>query len=78
MRPSAEIPLAAGKKNPDNPVDPVKIYIIKIESISQSFHLFEVSHELGRWPKNGQFNQSRKLHFCNKLCSFLLCYLCII
>jgi hypothetical protein len=37
IRPSAERPLAAGEKIPDNPVTPVYIKIIKIESIP---HLF--------------------------------------
>jgi hypothetical protein len=35
MWPSAEMPLAAGEKIPYNPVDPVQIKIIKIESIPQ-------------------------------------------
>jgi hypothetical protein len=39
MRPSAERPIAAGEKNPDNPV---LIKQIKIESIP---HLIEVSYE---------------------------------
>jgi hypothetical protein len=38
MRPLAERPLAAGEKNPDNPVNPVYIIIIKIESIPQLFN----------------------------------------
>jgi hypothetical protein len=42
-RPSAERPLAAGEKNPDNPVHPVLIKI-KIESIPHTF--IEVSHDL--------------------------------
>jgi hypothetical protein len=42
MRPSAERPLAAGEKIPDNPVNPVYIKI-KIESIPHSF--IEVSPE---------------------------------
>jgi hypothetical protein len=37
MRPSAERPLAAGEKIPDNPVNPVKIKIIKIESVPLLF-----------------------------------------
>jgi hypothetical protein len=37
MRPSAERPLAAGEKTPDNPVNPVKIKIIKIESVPLLF-----------------------------------------
>jgi hypothetical protein len=48
MRPSAERPLAAGEKIPDNPVNPVYIKI-KIESIPHIF--IEVSNkEKPTWP----------------------------
>ena len=40
MRPSAGRSLAAGEKNPDNPVNPVYIKIIKIESIPHPFNYF--------------------------------------
>jgi len=38
MRPSAERSLAAGEKISDYPVNPVKIKIIKIESIPHPFN----------------------------------------
>jgi len=53
MRPAAERPLAAGEKIPDNPVDPVCIEVIKIESIPQllnylNFHKRRISRRLHR------------------------------
>jgi hypothetical protein len=54
MRPSAEKHLAAGEKNPDNPVNPVLIKIIEIESIPHSFIYLksDISTAAGQetWP----------------------------